>query len=158
VHTYAELLDSCPTLVTLEEVLERFAARAFLYIELKTRGMTGRVLSALKAHRPKCGYLVASFLPEVLESLHARDSALPLGLICDKRSAFLRWRSLPVCAVMTHRRLTTPEVIDELHAAGKQVYVWTVNTSKDMESYARMGADAILSDDTELLVRTVRGV
>jgi glycerophosphoryl diester phosphodiesterase len=34
--------------------------------------------------------------------------------------------------------------------------VWTVNRADEMKRLAAWGADAIISDDTELLVRSVR--
>ena len=45
--------------------------------------------------------------------------------------------------------------MDKLHAAGKKVFVWTVNEPKDMVRLAGAGADGIISDDTELLGKTL---
>ena len=45
--------------------------------------------------------------------------------------------------------------MDEVHRTGKQVFVWTVNRAEDMVRLAKWGVDAIISDDTELLVRTL---
>ncbi len=40
-----------------------------------------------------------------------------------------------------------------VHAAGKKIMVWTVNRAERMRVLAEWGVDAIISDDTELLVR-----
>jgi glycerophosphoryl diester phosphodiesterase len=138
----------------LEDVLERYKESAFLDIELKVSMLEAAVLAALKENPPQRGYLVSSFLPEALERLRALDALLPLGFICDKRRQLDRWRTLPVQVVLPHRSLVTRELIEEAHAAGKQVFVWTVNDQFEMWTLAGWGVDAIVSDDTELLGRT----
>jgi glycerophosphoryl diester phosphodiesterase len=141
-------------LLCLEDVLERYRERAFLDIELKVSMLEAAVIAALKENPPQRGYLLSSFLPEVLEQLQALDPSLPLGFICDKRRQLDRWRTLPVEIVLPHRSLVTRELIEEAHAAGKQVFVWTVNDQFEMWKLAGWGVDAIVSDDTELLGRT----
>jgi len=154
----ARLRDLCPDLTTLDEVLARFAARAYLYIELKTSGLEDLLLAALAAHPPGRGYLVASFLPEVLAAVHARDASIPLGYNCYDPRLLDEWRRLPIGTVMPHWRLAADGVIDAVHGAGKQVFVWTVNNERPMRRLAASGVDAIISDDTRLLVRTLRAL
>src|SRR5277367_75578 len=57
-------------LPTLEDVLQDFSTRAFLDIELKVAGMEPQILAELRKHPPQKGYVVSSFLPEVLTVLH----------------------------------------------------------------------------------------
>ena len=152
---HAALLARSNALCTLEEVLERYAARAYLYIELKVPGLEREVLSAIAARPPQRGHVLASFDVEVLCALRALDAAIPLGFICDERKSFARWCELPVQVVMPQYELVSPTIVDEIHAAGRQVFVWTVNRQRDMLALAGLGVDAILSDDTELLCRTI---
>ena len=42
-------------------------------------------------------------------------------------------------------------LMNELHAAGKQVFAWTVNTEREMRRLAELGVDGLISDDTRLL-------
>jgi glycerophosphoryl diester phosphodiesterase len=155
-HSYAELGARCPSLTTLEEVLSRFAARAYLYIELKVPGLEEVLVSALAAHPPERGYIVASFFPDVITAVHARDANIPLGFICDNREELPRWRSLPIAMVAPKIGLLSAELVNELHQEHKQVFVWTVNQVKKMQSVAAMSVDGIVSDDTELLSHTFR--
>ena len=37
-------------------------------------------------------------------------------------------------------------MIDEIHEAGKKIFVWTVNEDDDIEDFLRSGADAIITD------------
>jgi glycerophosphoryl diester phosphodiesterase len=47
-------------------------------------------------------------------------------------------------------------LVEQVHAAGKKVMVWTVNRAERMREFAAWGVDAIISDETELLVRSLR--
>jgi glycerophosphoryl diester phosphodiesterase len=141
-------------LLCLEDVLERYRESAFLDIELKVPRLEDAVVSALKENPPRRGYTVSSFLPEVLEALRALDASLPLGFICDKRRQLNRWRTLPIEIVLPQRSLVSRNLIEEAHAAGKQVFVWTVNDQFEMWKLAGWGVDGLVSDDTQLLART----
>ena len=147
---FAELDASC-----LDDVFRRFASRAFLDIELKVSGLERQVAGLVRADPPAKGYYVSSFLPEVIEALAVEDASLQLGLICESRRQLARWQSLPVHAVFLHRSLLEKRLIHELRAAGKEIFVWTVNDPREMRSLAELGVDGILSDDTALLVRTL---
>jgi glycerophosphoryl diester phosphodiesterase len=81
---------------------------------------------------------------------------MPLGLIADRSAELARWRELPVEYVMPHHRLTTRKLIEDVHAVGRKLFVWTVNNENSMRQFATWEADGIISDDTQLLVQTVR--
>ncbi len=152
------LLQRAPNLTSLAEVLERFAGRCYLYLEIKVAGLEGCVLRLLEEHPPQRGFVVASFLPEVIEAFasHARGADAPLGLICDERRELVRWRDLPVQVVMPKHTLITPGLVQKLHANGKQVFAWTVNHEREMHAAASAGVDGLVSDDTALLPRLLR--
>ncbi len=138
----------------LEDVLDAYAGRAFLDIELKVPGLEDILLS-LGTRSPQSGYVVSSFLPEVLLSLYAHAPSVPSGFICDRQAQLHQWRKLPITHVIPHYRLVTGKLIEEIHAAGKKLFVWTVNERELMLRLAAWGADGVLSDDTELLVQVL---
>jgi len=140
----------------LEDVVGRYAQRAFLDIELKVVGLEDAVLAALGRHVPE-RFVVSSFLPQVLSELRSRDSRLPLGFICDRAEHFRRWFELPVQYVIPRQDLVHRNLIKEIHDAGRNIFVWTVNERDAMSRFADWGVDAIISDDTELLVGTLKG-
>lgn len=140
-------------LPTLEDVIQEFSSRAFLDIELKVPGLERRVAASLREHPPKKGYVVSSFLPEVLTTLHELESGISLGFIYDRHRTSV---SFPLDFVIPHHRLVTRELIEETHASGEKIITWTVNREADMRRFAEWGVDAIISGDTELLVRTLR--
>jgi len=144
----AEQLAGLPR---LDDVLERYEGTAFLDIELKVPGLERIAIDSLKAHTPRRGFVVSSFLPEVLHALHEEDSSVPLGLICETKSQRLQWRKLPLEYVVPHYKLVSEELIRELRQARKKILVWTVNDPQDMQRFAKWGVEGIISDDTQLL-------
>ena len=143
-------------LPTLAEVLQRFAFRAFLDIELKVAGLEQQTITVLRQHPPQKGYVVSSFLPDVLRAVHGLDPGVPLGLLCEKRSQlpvdslaprpagpfnFAQGRlegtplppsELPVTWVIPRADLLDQALVQEFHTSGKKVMVWTVNRAKDV--------------------------
>jgi glycerophosphoryl diester phosphodiesterase len=141
-------------LPTLEEVLRQFSARAFLDVELKVTGLEEQTLAALRAFPPEKGYVVSSFLPEVLSALRGLDGSIPLGLLCEKRSQ-LSSSEVPVTWVIPRIDLIDRALIEELHAAGKRVMAWTVNRADEIRRLAEWGVDGIISDETEKLTQSI---
>lgn len=151
-HATGEKLSRLPR---LEDILVRYQDTAFLNIELKVQGLERVTMDLLQRHPPTRGYVVSSFLPEVLSSLHAQDAATPLGLICEKRAQLDQSREVNVEYLMLHQKLANPVVIRDLQESGKKVFVWTVNNAVAMRRFADLGIDGIISDKTELLCRTL---
>lgn len=143
-------------LPTLEDILRQFAHRAFLDIELKVTGLEARTLAELRNYPPQKGYVVSSFLPEVLTAIHDLDPAIPLGFLCETRNQLRGWRLMPAEWVILQFKLVDEELVKLVHAAGKRIMVWTVNRAEIMREIAEWGVDAIIADETELLVRSLR--
>lgn len=136
----------------LEEVITRFANKAFLNVELKVSGTESCTAELLRLH-PFRG-IVSSFLPEVIEKLAALKTEVPLGLLCETNRQLARWKDLPIQAVMANRSLVSENLVAELHSARKQIFVWTVNSAREMTRFAEWGVDGLISDDTKLLAAT----
>jgi glycerophosphoryl diester phosphodiesterase len=143
-------------LATLEEAMRQLAGRAFLDIELKVGGLERGLVSALVAHPPGKGYVVSSFLPEVLGAVRELDATIPLGMLCESRSELRPWRETAAEWVIPHFKLVDKGLVEQVHAAGKQIMVWTVNQATRMREFVQWGVDAIISDETELMVRSLR--
>jgi glycerophosphoryl diester phosphodiesterase len=145
-----------PRLPRLTDVIQRYGERAFLNIELKVKDLESRVLTALSKFPPRQGHLVSSFIPDVVMDLEARSSSLAIGIICETRAQLARWRELPVDCVIPHQSLVDPPLVQEIQQAGRGIFVWTVNDREAMLRLASWGVDGIISDQTELLVGTLR--
>lgn len=155
-HTFRQVQESCNSHETppcLEDVLDRYRGN-FLNIEVKVRGIEPIIVRAVRRTRPS-RYFISSFLPGVLRRLHQLDDSLVLGALAQSRWQLRRWRILPVEYVVPHHRLLTRGLVERIHAVGKKVVAWTVNDRRRMLHFASLGVDAIISDDTKLLVETL---
>ncbi|HLZ42449.1 MAG TPA: glycerophosphodiester phosphodiesterase [Candidatus Sulfotelmatobacter sp.] len=146
-----------PELARLEEVLTRYEERAFLDIELKVGGLEKITAELLRKHQPRRGYVVSSFLPEVLRVLRWEDSTIPLGLICETRSQLLHWNQLEIEYVIPHQKVLNATLVRRFQDSGKKILVWTVNAQTEMRRLADSGVDGIISDNAALLCRTLAG-
>jgi glycerophosphoryl diester phosphodiesterase len=152
----ADTASKTLALPTLEDVLRQFAHRAFLDIELKVAGLEPQTLAELRKHPPQKGYVVSSFLPEVLTAIHALDSAIPLGILCETQSQLRGWREMPAEWVIPQFALLDRELVELVHGAAKKIMVWTVNRAELMREFAEWGVDAIISDETQRIAEIVR--
>jgi glycerophosphoryl diester phosphodiesterase len=146
--------DQLLHLAVLDDVLQRYGQRAFLDIELKVPGLESKVLNSLREYRMEEGYVVSSFLPEVVMELKTRSATIQTGLICDKAGQLAGWRESTVEYVIPHYSLVTRKLVEDVHGAGKKLFTWTVNDPKAMLRFADWKVDGIISDDTQLLVGT----
>ena len=146
--------DQLVHLPLLDDVLQRYAQRAFLDIELKVRGLESKVLGLLREHKMGENYIVSSFIPEVVMELKTRTASIHVGIICDKPNQLAYWRENNIEYLIPHYTLVTRALVQEAHNGGGKLVAWTVNDSKAMLSLADWGVDGIISDDTKLLVQT----
>jgi glycerophosphoryl diester phosphodiesterase len=140
-------------LPTLRDVLKHYQSSAFLDIELKVPGLEAITLELLRTYPPSRGYVVSSFLPEVLQIIHGMDATVWLGLICETRAQFALWSELPVQYVIPQQNLARQNVITKIKDSGKKLYVWTVNSTTDIRRLADRGVDGIISDHPKRLAR-----
>jgi len=140
----------------LRDVLARYRDSAFLDIELKVPGLEPMIVNLLRKYAPGRGFVVSSFLPEILCSVRGKSPGVPLGLICETKAQLDEWRQSPVEYVIPHHKLASTQLIRELHDAGKKILVWTVNERFAMRRFEKAGVDGLISDDTKLLSETLQ--
>ena len=140
------------SLLSLREVLTRYQSKALLDIELKVQGLEKITVDLLREVAPARGFVVSTFLPEVLQTIHGLDATIPLGLICETQAQLSLWRKLPVEYVIPHYKLLRQEVVSQLKAAGKKTLGWTVNIPADVKRFSQWGVDGIISDNPKRLV------
>jgi glycerophosphoryl diester phosphodiesterase len=145
------------SLPRFDDVLVRYRDRAFLDIELKVGGVEKKAVELVKQSSLNRGFVVSSFLPEVLRTTRAIDTQVPLGLICETRAELGIWSQIPVEYVIPHYKLVDSALVRELKGAGKKILVWTVNDASEMRRFRDVGVDGIISDDTRRLRETLGG-
>lgn len=52
--------------------------------------------------------------------------------------------------------LVSSNLVNEIHANGKEIHVWTVNDNEKMERLINMGVDNIITDEVEMLRNTLQ--
>jgi glycerophosphoryl diester phosphodiesterase len=142
-------------LATLDDVLARYRGRAWLDIELKVLGLEDLALEAVRRHGWTRDFCISSFRLRVIEELRARDPQVPLGFLTDKRWRIGKWDRYDTQVVIPHYRLVSRQLVEEVHAAGRTLIAWTVNSPRRMRALADLGVDGIISDDTATLRKTL---
>lgn len=146
---------------TLDEVFETVGKRVLMNVELTNYanpndGLVPRVAELVKKHALQDRILFSSFfsrnlrkarllLPEVACGLLASSSILGLW------ARSFGWRG-DFLALHPYLREASPTLIRRVHAAGKRLHVWTVNSEEDLKRMIDLGVDAIFTDDPGLIL------
>jgi glycerophosphoryl diester phosphodiesterase len=166
--------------LTLEEGLDHFAGEAYagveLDVDLKLPGYEREVVEGLVERGLQDRALISTTYPESLDVIGRlapgqrrglsvprarRDyTSSPLAIVVLPVLAYMR-RRLPAraaamirggrCeALMCHWRLISAALVDSIHAAGGQVYVWTVDDAEHIQQLSALGVDGVITNDPRL--------
>ncbi|HSN72150.1 MAG TPA: glycerophosphodiester phosphodiesterase, partial [Steroidobacteraceae bacterium] len=143
---------------TLAEVLGEAAhARARVVIELKYYGhdqqLEQRVAEIVEAAGMVDRVAIMSLDYRGVQKFRALRPDWPVGVLMARglgRTSELDADFLAVNAGMARRHF-----IRAAHAAGKQVYVWTINDPVAMSSMVSLGVDALITDEPALARRVL---
>jgi glycerophosphoryl diester phosphodiesterase len=166
--------------LTLEEGLDHFAGEAYAGVELdvdmKLPGYEREVAEGLRERRLAERSLVSSMYTDSLDRLGElapglrrgwsvprvrRDytrSALAVPAYAVARlmrarlpgQAAARIRAGGCEAIMAHRILVGRRLVEAAHAAGGQVYVWTVDDASRIRAMEALGVDGVITNDPRL--------
>jgi glycerophosphoryl diester phosphodiesterase len=156
-------------LVTLDELLERWAPRMRLLLELKAAGGLGArrlnrrlcklVAETIARHDARTRVYAMSFRAEVLRELHRLDPTLRLGRITYRAPRDLRaWlaRQPPLAALSFNFPAVTRRFVADCHARGLAVFTWTCNDERAVSRSLAARVDGVLSDRAGWLVKRLR--
>jgi glycerophosphoryl diester phosphodiesterase len=149
-------------LPTLEETLRFLRDSGIrLNIELKCGGSDAKDAETAAAAaalirkygmRDRC--LITSCDYEILKQVKRCDRGIATAYITD--------RFCPDCLTMDDADAfslradsVTPSVVRRLHAAGKAVHVWTVDSKREMREMLELGVDDLITDDPALALAQV---
>ncbi len=135
--------------VTIEEMLDVIKGKIILFIELKgdtaDRQMVDDIVQIVRGHDCvedvaliSLNYDIISYAetnyPEFLTgTLFFAGLGNMAGLNCD--------------LIMIEEELASGGLIPQIHAAGKQAVIWTVNKETSLETFLDSEADAVITDD-----------
>jgi len=135
----------------LEEVLQQFASRTFLDIELKAPGFEEPAVELIRKYASPEKTLVSAFDTQTLARVFELFPELQLGYIYNRTQDEESRHNCPIEVVIPQFRLTSRELINDVHSEGLRVFAWTVNEEPEMERLIELEVDGIITDYPEKL-------
>ncbi len=137
---------------TLAAVLEAVRDKSRLLIELKYYGhdeqLEQRVIDIVEQAGMVDQVAVMSLKYDGVEKLLSLRPEWQTGLLLSKSLGSLSGLDVDFFAV--NMVMASSGFVRRMHAAGKQVYVWTVNDQVSMSQVMSLGVDGIITDEPEL--------
>lgn len=151
---------------TLDELLETFPTMCF-NVDIKAPGAIEPLVRTINAHRAHDRVCVGSFSVQRIEAfrrLMGRQVPTAASVAGTVWTAFvpLLPRLLPSTAAVfqlpTHQTVrgvripvVTRRLVDNAHAAGRDVHVWTIDDAAEMVRLIDLGVDGIVTDRPDVL-------
>ena len=180
-ESLAELRELAPELPTLDEALAVVAGSgAGIQLDVKAPGYERALVEAVRRHGLVDRSLASSFHPQVLRLLGELEPGLRRGLTypADRRGLAGRRLVRPVVpaalrclravlsrriagllaganasAAVLHYSVVSGAVVGSAHAAGAEVWVWTVDDADLCDRLVALGADAVITNDPGIFSR-----
>ena len=140
---------------TLDEILDRFGPKIAFNLELKRAtdadydGLEAQALAAVKARGLLGRTLWSSFYDSVLARLRALAPDARVGLLISSRypiRIFERARELGAEAIHPEAGIVSAALVEQAHAAGLAVYVFTVDDRAQMQRLLALGVDGLFTN------------
>jgi glycerophosphoryl diester phosphodiesterase len=144
-------------ILALEEVLDLIGERANLCLDIKQfadspQGIELKILFILSHYDCLDRAILASLDYRCLGRFRELAPEARLGVICDSvtpQDPFAAARDLSAASILVQRELATREFLQKAWDDGLDAYVWTVNEVREMEKFASIGVQGIISDFPE---------
>jgi glycerophosphoryl diester phosphodiesterase len=151
-------------ILTLEEALEVFAGKVDLCLEIKNypeslSGIELKVLFILSHYDYLDRTIVSSFDYRSLARIRELAPEIAIGLIFGstvKQDPFEAATRLAATSIHVQKSFATREFLSAAWEEGLDVHVWTVNELRDIEAFAAMGVQGVISDFPDRLAKLRR--
>jgi glycerophosphoryl diester phosphodiesterase len=135
---------------TLREVFELCKGKINLNLDLKYRnaeeGLEEKVVALIQEYDMQWQCVISSTNLGVLERIKELDPDIRTGYITYQiYSGYYNSDYIDFFSVRSS--LVTKTICSEVHKAGKEIMVWTVNTKTELERMKRIGVDNVITDD-----------
>jgi glycerophosphoryl diester phosphodiesterase len=151
----------------LQEVLEAMGQRLLINVEVKSTllrssGVEAKVAALIEQHGLLDRVIISSFNPFALRRVKHINPGLACALIyAPDLPIFLRnaWFAplIPnLNARHPHHSQVNRDMVDQFHAQGLVVNVWTVNQAGIVHAMDQAGVDGIFGDDPVLIRETLK--
>jgi glycerophosphoryl diester phosphodiesterase len=143
---------------TLEEVIAEFGKRMYLNIELKNSyfdmpGLENKTISLIRRYGVERHVIVSSFHHGSMQRFHHLAPDIPTGVLydCVIVGASDYAKGLGASAIHPLFATIKPEIVQDAHAKGLAVNVWTANEKEHMRLLVHAGVDSIITNYPERL-------
>ena len=137
---------------TLREVLLEVKGMGKVMIELKYYGhdqqLEQRVIDLVEETDMAENTVIMSLKYQGIQKVSELRPAWPVGLLSAQTIGDTTRLNVSFLAV--NRNMATPLFIRKAQAAGKKVFVWTVNDQMSMNRMMSLGVDGIITDEPEM--------
>jgi glycerophosphoryl diester phosphodiesterase len=158
-RTYAEIKQIYPAVMTLNELLDlAIENKKSLALEIKHPVPTGNRVEELviaELHKreesiKKSGIDVAimSFSWFAIEKIKKLDRSIKTVMLLHDFNQKLsrRFTSAQVIGPSVEMIKKSPELVREIKNSGKELYVWTVDSTEDLQYCASVGVDIVMTN------------
>ncbi len=141
-------------ILTLEEVLETVVGNVDLCLDIKhfphsLQGIELKLLFTLSHYDYLDRTIFSSFDYRCLDRIQELAPESRVGILFGssiKEDPFEAARRLEAGSIHVQKELATREFLDKAWEDGLDVHVWTVNEVRDMEKFASLGVQGLVSD------------
>ncbi len=138
---------------TLREVLNLIHRRTKVNIELKGAAVAASTVKLLNEYKVNYGwktedFCISSFDHRQLKEFRKLDKTTGIGILYDRHpDGFDRLaRDLQATSVNISLHTVKQKIVDEIHAEGLEVWVYTVNSKHDFERLKKLHVDAVFTN------------
>ena len=151
----------------LQEVLEAVGQRLLINVEVKSmslrsNGVEAKVAALVRQYDLFERVIISSFNPVALRRVKQLEPRLACGLLYAPdlpiylRRAWLAPLIPHLDARHPHHSQVNRAAVDQFHAQGLVVNVWTVNQAGSVRAMELAGVDGIIGDDPVLIQQTLK--
>ena len=142
---------------TLEEYLRLVGGRAGVWLDLKSRGIEREAAALARAHGAKLVVVSSGFHNTLrLAREGCGDAVLMLGNVNYRPADPVKEVELASAdGLSINHSFVDEELVEELHAAGYRVAVWTVNSPQRALELVELGVDYLITDRPEVMRKLI---
>ncbi len=140
----------------LADVLVQLAGRAALNVEIKSAHDVGaiepRLAATITAHGAADWVVFSSFHAAAVRNLRVAAPWAHIGILWDQvatADALALAAEVAARCLIPNQRYVDAALVEEAHARGLGVWVWTVNEPAEMRRLLALGVDGLFSDYPE---------
>jgi glycerophosphoryl diester phosphodiesterase len=158
-NTYTQIKQIYPEVMTLAQLLDlAIAHKKSLALETKHPVPTGNRVEELviaELHKRKdiiaasgIDIAIMSFSWFAIEKIKKMDPTIKTVMLLHESNALIarRFTSAQVIGPSVEMIKKSPELAKEIKKSGKELYVWTVDSTQDLQFCASVGVDIVMTN------------